>query len=136
MFRVLMFVVPLVLTIYALVDCVQTDDSHVRHLQKRWWIALIVLIWVAGPVAWLLAGRDRSGAAGRPVPWRSTRTAGPEYERPRTLAPDDDPEFLAQMNRADQEHQQMLRKWEEDLRRREERMRDEPGEGDAGTRPE
>ncbi len=49
--RVLMFVVPLALTIYALVDCLQTEESAVRSIPKLGWVALIVLVWVARPPA-------------------------------------------------------------------------------------
>lgn len=62
------------------------------------------------------------------MPWPSTQTAGfPEYERPRPVAPDDDPEFLEQMRRGNAEQERLLEQWEDDLRRREQRLR----EGDA-----
>lgn len=90
MLRALMIVVPIALAVYALVDLVQTDDEQVQGLPKLAWVALIVLIWVVGPVAWLIAGKKnrRWGLPGLP-----TRPSGPAG-RGRPLAPDDDPEFL------------------------------------------
>ena len=82
MLRVLMFLLPLVLAVYALVDCIQTPDEKVRHIPKIGWIVLIVLIGVVGPIAWLITGRQRN--VGLPG---ARRAPGP-------LAPDDDPDFL------------------------------------------
>lgn len=48
-------------------------------------------------------------------------------------APDDDPEFLARLKRqADDDHEQLLGRWEADLRRREEELRRrDDGDGDV-----
>jgi hypothetical protein len=125
-----MFLVPLALAIYAVVDCIQTDAAEVRNLPKFLWILLILLFWIVGPIAWLVAGRPRAAAAGRGTPGQSTqRSSFPEYRSRPTLAPDDDPEFLSQLGRSNSDHEQMLKKWEDDLRRREEEMRKEQGDG-------
>ncbi len=128
-----MFLVPTFLAIYALVDCIQTDDSRVKGIPKPWWILLIVLIWIVGPVAWLIVGKEP--AQRRNVPWPGTGTAGfPEYERPRQVAPDDDPQFLSQLRRDNDDHERMLRKWEDDLRRREQDLKgDEGSDGERGS---
>ena len=112
--------VELFLLVYCLIDCIQSDESEIRNLGKVWWILLILFFPIIGAVAWLVAGRPARGPR-RNVPWPSTQTAGfPEYERPRrALAPDADPEFLAEMRRSDAEMEELLRGWEEDLRRRE-----------------
>ena len=70
------------LAIYALVDCIQTDEAKVRGLPKLVWIILIVLITFVGPIAWLIAGKERS------LPGRDRR------QRRGPLGPDDDPDFL------------------------------------------
>jgi hypothetical protein len=142
MLRFLPFLIELFLLVFCLIDCIQTDESDVRNLGKVWWILLILFIPVIGPVAWLVAGRPLRGER-RAISWPSTKTSGfPEYERPssqrRPLAPDDDPEFLAQMRRSNAEQEDLLRKWEDDLRRREQDLRknQQPGDGEKPTAPE
>ena len=82
MTRVLPVLIGLGLAIYALVDCIQTDEAKVRGLPKLVWIILIVLITFVGPIAWLIAGKERK------LPGQGRRTPrGP-------LGPDDDPDFL------------------------------------------
>ena len=95
MLRILLYAVPLILAVYALVDLVQTDEKDVQGLPKLAWVVLIVLVWVVGPVAWLIAGRTGRGLPGLPP-----RPAGGPSLRPpgRTLAPDDDPDFLRGLN--------------------------------------
>lgn len=128
MLRYVPFVVELALLVFCLIDCIQTESGAERNLSKTLWIFVIVLIPIAGPVAWLVAGRPVRQHTGRAVPWPATRTAGfPEYERPAPpRGPDDDPEFLAGAARREQaEHEQLLARWEEQLREREARLRSE-----------
>jgi len=132
--RFLPYGIELFLLVFCLIDCIQTPEDDVRNLGKVWWVLLILLFPIVGAVAWLVAGRPTAARRGRSVPWPSTRTAGfPEYERPgrRSLAPDDDPEFLDQMRQHNSEHEQLLRSWEEDLRRRERELGKEPPTGPA-----
>lgn len=125
MVRYLPFLIELGLLVYCLIDCIQTDSSLVRNLPKAGWVVLIVILPLAGGIAWLVAGRPEP-SRGRQVPWPSTRTAGfPEYERPRASSPDDDAEFLATMKKSDQDHEQMLRDWERQLREREAKLKPE-----------
>ena len=129
MLRFLPFAVDLVLLVYCLIDCIQTDESEVRNLRKGWWILLIIFFPLVGGIAWLVAGRPQRQHR-RSVPWPSTPTAGfPEYERPRgPQGPDDDPQFLEEMRRGNSEQEQLLKKWEDDLRRREQQLRDDTDE--------
>ena len=111
MARGILAVLSIALTVFALADCVQTQDDKVRGVPKWAWIVLIVLIPWVGPLTWLFVGKERSwgrGSSGSPSPRRD----GP-------LAPDEDPDFL--------------RKLDEDIRR-ERRERRERGEdsGDSG----
>ena len=135
MLRFLPFLLELALLVYCLIDCIQTDQSEVRNLGKGWWILLIILFPLVGGIAWLVAGRPQRGQR-RAVAWPSTQTSGfPEYERPRPLAPDDDPEFLEQMRRGNTEQERLLEKWEDDLRRREQRLRGDEEDPPATPRP-
>ena len=121
MLRILLFAIELVLLIFCLVDCIQTDQHRVRNLPKLAWIIIILIVPLVGGIAWLVAGRPRRERR-TGVPWPSTPAAGfPEYERPRQhiLGPEDDPAFLEQMRRSNAEQEDLLRRWEDDLRRRE-----------------
>ncbi len=97
MLKVLLYALPIILAIYALVDLVQTRDEDVQGLPKLIWVVLIVLIWVIGPAAWLLAGKR-----GRSIlPNLSPRAAGgPSGPPARPMAPDDDPDFLRGLGRS------------------------------------
>lgn len=138
--------VPLVLFVFALVDCIQTDEGAVRNLPKAVWILLIVLVPLVGSIAWLAAGRptgDQRLQRRGQVAWPATATSGfPEYERPAsgrprpTLAPDDDPEFLRSLGAEQRQHEAMLGDWEQDLRRREAALREGEGSGPVPPAPE
>jgi len=93
MARVLMFVIPLAIMVYALVDCVRTPEQAAPSgVPKPVWIAVIVLVPVLGALGWLAVSRipginlPRASGGSRPRPPR-----GP-------VAPDDDPEFLANLD--------------------------------------
>ncbi len=130
--RILLFLLPTILAIYALIDCIQTSESQVRAISKFWWVVFIVLFPLLGSIVWLVAGKEPS-ARKRSVSWPGTTAAGlPGYERPRPVAPDDDPQFLAELRRGNEDHERMLRKWEDDLRRRERALDDEGRNGERG----
>lgn len=80
MLRVVLTLASLALTIYALIDCLQTPDDEVKHIPKLFWALLVLLVPWVGPISWLIAGRARS------FPPRG-RPAGPK-------GPEDDPDFL------------------------------------------
>ena len=79
MLRVLPVLIALALSIYCVVDCVQSDDSQVRGIPKLIWVFVILLFPLAGSIAWLVAGRPKA-------------TPRPRRQMPR--GPDDDPDFL------------------------------------------
>ena len=110
MARGIIAVLSIALTVFALADCVQTEDAKIRGLPKWAWIVLIVLIPWVGPITWLFVGKDRSspGGSGRP------RRQGP-------LAPDEDPDFR--------------RRLDEDIRR-ERREQKQRGPDDHGAQGE
>lgn len=80
MLRFLPLLIALALSIYCVVDCVQSDDHLVRGLPKLIWVFVILLFPFAGSAAWLLAGRPKA--------------APPAPRRPMPRGPDDDPDFL------------------------------------------
>jgi hypothetical protein len=120
------------LLIFCVIDCIQTPEGAQRNLPKVGWLLLIVFLPLVGSIAWLVAGRP----SGEPVvPYV---TGFPEYRERharRALAPDDDPDFLAQLGNVNEEHERTLNSWERDLARREEELR-RRGEGrEPGQEP-
>lgn len=115
--RGLPLLVELALTIFCLIDCIQTPEEVVRNLPRWAWIVLILLFPIVGGVAWLIAGRPVGGSQAYPA--RPGHRPGPS----RPLGPDDDPEFLREIGRVNAEHESMLEQWERDLKRREEELR-------------
>ncbi|WP_347351189.1 PLDc N-terminal domain-containing protein [Intrasporangium sp.] len=89
MARVLLTAAVVFATIYALVDCLQTNGRLVRVLPKAVWL-LVVLVPVLGPMLWFVAGRVDSRAVQRSAGGGRRRPPGPR-------GPDDDPEFLRRL---------------------------------------
>ncbi|MFB9234174.1 PLD nuclease N-terminal domain-containing protein [Plantactinospora siamensis] len=105
MVRVLMllFLVELVLTGLALISCLSVESTRdVRALPRPAWLVVILLLPIAGAVAWFLAGR--------PAPAR-----GPGGSLRRAAAPDDDPEFLRSLGGRDGRERDLFDRWESDL---------------------
>ncbi len=95
------FFVVVAAIVWSIVDIALIDARRVRGMPKAGWIVLVLLLPVVGSVLWFLLGRERLTAAGR-------------YAAMGTVAPDDDPAFLNQLNR-DKEQQQRIRDLEERL---------------------
>ena len=95
-----LIVLVLALTIYSLLDCARTpEESMPARMPKLLWIIIIVMATLVGPIAWIIVSRvkaaeDRGGEV-EPTMWSSKEgTSFRRAERPRPVAPDDDPEFL------------------------------------------
>lgn len=120
MLRILPFAIEAIILVFCLIDVILASDHEVRNLPKWAWILIIIVLPLVGGITWLIAGRPRRPQANQPRP-PGGDAPRPEPRRPR--APDDDPEFLASLKADNAEHEKMLKKWEEDLRRREEELR-------------
>lgn len=86
MLRVLMFLVPLALSVYAFIDCISTKDDDIRHMPKPIWALLVLVFPLVGSISWLIAGEEarcRGGGRPRPRQW---------------VAPDDNPDFLKSLD--------------------------------------
>ncbi|MEV6178302.1 PLD nuclease N-terminal domain-containing protein [Streptomyces sp. NPDC052016] len=92
MLRVLMFLVPLALSVYAFIDCISTKDDEIRHMPKPLWAILVLLFPLVGSISWLIAGKRRSPAA---EGWSGVRGGGRSRQ---WVAPDDNPEFLKSLD--------------------------------------
>ncbi|WP_433546262.1 PLD nuclease N-terminal domain-containing protein [Streptomyces sp. CA-294286] len=133
MLRALMFILPLALTIYAFIDCLNTPEDEVKHLPKVAWVFIILLFWVVGPIVWIVAGKNRRAVTGGRTPseWQRGR-------RTQWVAPDDNPDFLKSLKdedkgKRDKKGDSLFEDWEKDLRRREEELKRRDGDGpDAG----
>ena len=86
------------LYVFAIVDLVLTEHSRVRTFPKIAW-GFVIIIPVVGALLWFIFGKDRGGDRGG--------------ER-RTVAPDDDPAFLANLRR-DEEQDERIRRLEQEL---------------------
>lgn len=120
----LLFAAQILLAIAALISCLSADEGDINALPRIAWVLIILFFPLLGSIAWFAAGRTRVRPAGNA--WRPG--AGfPERERPRPrpVAPDDDPEFLRSVREERARDDELFRKWEEDLRRREEKLRDD-----------
>ncbi|TFB50277.1 PLD nuclease N-terminal domain-containing protein [Cryobacterium tagatosivorans] len=92
--------VVVILTVYTLVDCALADRNRIRGLPRWVWIFVLILVPVIGPLLWLFVGRGRAGGAGGRIT--------------RSLAPDDDPDFLQRLGRESRQ-QERIRQMEQEL---------------------
>jgi len=115
----------LAILVIALIDCLSVEEHAIRALPRVAWVFLILLFSPIGGIVWFVAGRPERTAGDRQH-WRPGN-GFPESERPRSVAPDDDPEFLSRLGggtaAAAREDTELLRAWEADLRKREEELR-------------
>lgn len=93
------------LVIYALIECAQSERYRVRAVPKGAWLLIILLLPVVGAVLWLFFGRPRTDDAAR--------------DAARGRGPDDDPQFLRNLEerRKQQEQARKLQEWENELKR-------------------
>jgi len=118
----LFFLIDMALLVIALIDCLSTDEYEIRNLPKVVWVFLILLFSPIGAIAWFVAGRPQRQSVRRGGAWRPGN-GFPEATRPRQVAPDDDPQFLGRVDRARREDEEMFKRWEADLKRREDDLR-------------
>lgn len=127
--RILPYIIPVALMIYALADCAITPRWRVPSgLPKGLWIVLI-LVPVIGPIAWLVTSR----LAGNPRTDPGIRA--PRMRRARPVAPDDNEAFLADLDwQARKAHYERLKREREaaerEARKRELNGDDQPSEED------
>jgi len=105
MFRLLfgLGVVVVILTVYAVVDCALFDRNRIRGVPRWAWILMIIFLPVLGAVLWLVIGRGRR-----------SNTANTGGRVTRSMAPDDDPDFLRGLDRV-KDQDQRIRDLEQEL---------------------
>ena len=120
-------IVPLLLFalwLYCIFDAIAADPVLVRNLPKGAWIILVIFLPDIGSLAWLALGRPLYAS------WRPGDTTPRRRPPPRPLGVEDSPGVPARAPKPE-EHEERLRAWEEDLRRREREIRkNDDGDGD------
>ena len=116
MLRVVVVVAVLVVFVYGLVDVIRTDPRQTKGISKPAWIVVQIVIPVIGAILWFLIGRPRGTTAARPT-----------YSH--TLAPDDDPDFLRnlELRRRQQAEADRLKKLKDELDAKERKAGDSKG---------
>jgi hypothetical protein len=97
-FYVVLAFLVLAFDVFAIVDVMLIDQRRIRALNRPLWVLVIVVLPVIGAILWFLAGRERRNGVG---------------DR-RTVAPDDDPAFLRNLRR-DEEQDERIRRLEQEL---------------------
>ncbi|MCF6376621.1 PLD nuclease N-terminal domain-containing protein [Nocardioides KLBMP 9356] len=111
MLRLLLFLVPVVLCVFCVVQAITSRDDEIRNLPKLWWIVLILFFPFVGSVAWLVAGRPLTTPR-RLGPHERSASAFPEYDRPGRFAaadPEADEEFLRKVRERAEEQRRKYR---------------------------
>jgi hypothetical protein len=88
--RFILILIPVAITVYALIDAITAPRDDVRSLPKALWIFLIVILWIGGAVLWFFFGRPQRSKGG------DSGGGGGGQLRPQ--GPDDDPDFLADLD--------------------------------------
>lgn len=110
--RVILAIVLIAVVVYAFIDCFTSDSRQIRGVPKAGWLAIIVLLPLLGALLWFFLGR----------PQRSTP---PPRSQRHPTAPDDDPNFLRDLEarRRQQQKEAELKAREAELKAREDRLR-------------
>ena len=91
MARIMLVVLALAITIYAISDWVSRSRTWTPGRVNRWvWLAVIVLIPIIGPLAWIIVGLVTRAEQ------RRVNTS-PDSTPPRSSRPDDNPEALSDL---------------------------------------
>jgi hypothetical protein len=110
----------IVLWIYAIFDVISSEDMLVRNLPRTMWLIIVIILPTIGAVAWLALGRPLYAG------WRPGDT-NLRSQQPRVRGPEDREDFGTHpSSEADR-----LRRWEEDLRRREAALPPQEDDGES-----
>ncbi|BCW49753.1 PLD nuclease N-terminal domain-containing protein [Arthrobacter sp. StoSoilB13] len=123
MLRVVGVVVVLVIFVYALVDVIRTDGRYTRGISKPAWIVVMIVLPLLGAVLWFIFGRPYGKPSAQPI-------------RRHPTAPDDDPEFLRNLEtrRRNTAEEERLKKLKAELEAKERKLNGTDGqEGSQGN---
>lgn len=120
--RVLVAVAVLAIYVYGIVDVIRTEKHLTRGISKTAWIIVVAVLPVVGAALWFIIGRPRGS---RPAPQSYSHT----------VAPDDDPDFLRnlEIRRRNQAEADRLKKLKDELQAKEHKLNGgASGTGGAG----
>ncbi|NUW44837.1 PLD nuclease N-terminal domain-containing protein [Nonomuraea rhodomycinica] len=80
--------------LYSLFDLITTPEEEVRNVPKTLWLLIVVLVPFAGGLFWMLLGRPQGARTTERAPRRPD-----VHHAPIPKGPDDDPEFLRELDR-------------------------------------
>ncbi len=118
----LLFALEILLMVLALISCLSAEEGELRALPRIVWVIIILLFPLVGSIVYFAAGRPVTTRPARDH-WRPGNGFSEDTRPKRTLAPDDDPEFLKTIQQQNKDDTDLLRQWEEDLKRRESDLR-------------
>lgn len=106
--------------LFAVFDVIATDDVLVRNLPKPLWLLLVIIVPLVGSIAWLVLGRPLYAS------WQPGGQVSAEPRR-RFVAPEDRADFAERPLPGPSAED--LRRWEDDLARREREIRGDEDDG-------
>jgi hypothetical protein len=120
MFQILLSVLLLGATIFALIDVITSDQSQIRYLDKIVWVILIVLVPIVGVAVWFAVGKERGTSSGGVV-GRAGRASQPSsFDRPARVEPqmmsDEDIDAAVEREVEFHERQARIRRLEAEVR--------------------
>jgi Phospholipase_D-nuclease N-terminal len=136
----MLLVVEFGLAVFCFVDIARANEAAVPWIPRWGWIVAVLVFPVAGSIAWLVAtghrrARLRGKATGSPGGGEVSEQVSEAVRRARAChfgSLEDDAALLAQLWDVNEEHEETLRRWEADLRRREEALRQRLAREQAG----
>ncbi len=103
-----LILVALGIWLFCLFEVLSTSEGDIRRLPKFVWFLVVLLGFDLGAIAWLLFGRRRGFVTADVTAWPpdflmsaddDTQAAGTDPGRPAPMGPDDDPEFMRNLDR-------------------------------------
>lgn len=117
------FLIGFALWIFCVFDVITSDEVVMRNLPKMGWLFVVIIAPMVGSIAWLVLGRPQA------TPRLQGGAVLPRFQtRPRPArgpaGPEDRPGFAADLDQRAKD----LARWEAELRRREEGLREQGDE--------
>ena len=141
--RFLLYIIPILLALYALIECGMTpSESMPYNIPKPFWFLLIILFTVIGPLAWIVLLRIERAEKGERIPSArdvvdqvrqvatGNSSAEQEPQPQQAHTPDDDAEYLDKIERQIKREKLARQREAEKEAERLRRLRDQQG-GDS-----